>query len=149
MRSRGAGTSFVLVLLAGAPSSAPGQSQPVAPAGDAQAGAPKRLGRSAPVVDAGQPGAAERRPPTTSSPDAADPSASQRLGKKYPAPVPLEPPPPPDEPDVHVSVVSPSESTVHRRVGRRGAQRRSGPGGGRAAEFEEESRDAQVSQPMR
>jgi len=57
------------------------------------------------------------QPQPGTAPQEADMGASKRLGRRYPAPVPPRAPAQRQPPQVHVSVVSPKESPVHRRRG--------------------------------
>ena len=105
MASRGASAAVAIALLAGA-----------ADGVRAQVAAPQR----APAMP---PQAAPATPPQQPAGEAAgDPAAGKRLGRKYPV---ASPPSvvPHDPPDVHVSVVSPTDSGVHQHGARERAQR--------------------------
>lgn len=75
-----------------------------------------------PVSAPGQAAPPAEAPPSAEVPAGGAPEGSRRLGR--PAPAPLPPPPPAEEPDVHVGIVSPSESPVFGRRMRSGDQRR-------------------------
>jgi hypothetical protein len=61
--------------------------------------------------------------PTDPGQEKARGGAAQRLGRQYPAPLLASPPQRREEPRVYVAVVSPRDSGIHRKVGRRGLQR--------------------------
>jgi len=62
-------------------------------------------------------GAAAMAQPQPGASVEADTGASKRLGRRYPAPLPPRVPEQREPPEVHVSIVSPQESPVHRRRG--------------------------------
>jgi hypothetical protein len=119
----------VLVVLAGLTGSATAQMPFATPAPvQAERAAPMRLGGKPPAAAA--PAAPARRPPTSqAAPGApAQAQAPRVLGRRVPVPTQL--PPRRAEPEFHVSIVSPSESHVHQKVGRQRRQGDTGPLGG-------------------